>query len=266
MSKISNAAHSMEKLDELARRDTWLCRLHPLSKLLVTLLYLILVVSFHPRQLTGVMGMSLYPFVLFLAGDLSFSKALYRLRVVLPIVCMVGILNPFFDTQPVLRIGNFTLTGGMLTMLSLMVKGILTVLSSYLLIASTSMESICSALTMLHIPGILVTEFLLICRYISVLLAEADRMTQAYALRAPGQKGIAMKAWGSMIGQLLLRSMDRAKALYESMRIRGFRDDRPFAAGRKLIASDVAYLAGCSAILIALRLFPVLEFIGSFFI
>ena len=95
MSKISNAAHSMEKLDELARRDTWLCRLHPLSKLLVTLLYLILVVSFHPRQLTGVMGMSLYPFVLFLAGDLSFSKALYRLRVVLPIVCMVGILNPF---------------------------------------------------------------------------------------------------------------------------------------------------------------------------
>jgi cobalt/nickel transport system permease protein len=75
-----------------------------------------------------------------------------------------------------------------------------------------------------------------------------------------------MKAWGSMIGQLLLRSMDRAKALYESMRIRGFRDDRPFAAGRKLIASDVAYLAGCSAALVALRLFPVLEFIGGFFI
>jgi cobalt/nickel transport system permease protein len=46
MSKISNAARSIGKLDELARRDTWLNRIHPLVKLLVTLLYLVLVVSF----------------------------------------------------------------------------------------------------------------------------------------------------------------------------------------------------------------------------
>ena len=262
MSRISDASHSMTKLDELARKDTWLNRIHPLAKLLVTILYLVLTVSWKPRQLTGVLGMVLYPFLLFEIGNLSLKDALYRLRIVLPIVCLVGIFNPFFDTEPVLTVFGVTLTGGVLTMLSLMVKGVLTVLASYLLIATTPVEAICSALSMLHLPGILVTEFLLICRYVSVLLDEANRMWQAYSLRAPGQKGVAMRAWGSMIGQLLLRSMDRAGALYQSMCMRGFRGGKPFFHGRSFRATDLFYLAVWGGVLILLRIFPVLELVG----
>lgn len=59
-------------------------------------------------------------------------------------------------------------------------------------------------------------------RYISVLLAETQRVVQAYELRAPGQKGIHFKVWGSLMGQMLLRSMDRAEVIYESMCLRGF--------------------------------------------
>ena len=265
MSRIADASRSMTKLDELARRDTWLNRIHPLAKLLATMLYLVLVVSYSSRQLTGVLGMALYPFILFETASLSFRNALHRLRIVLPIVCLVGILNPFFDREPVLTLFGLTLTGGVLTMLSLMVKGVLTVLSTYLLIATTRVEEICGALSMLHIPGILVTEFLLICRYVSVLLGEADRMMQAYALRAPGQKGVAMSAWGSMLGQLLLRSMDRAKALYQSMCLRGFREDRPFLSERRLTCNDLLYFAVCGTALIFLRIFPVIEVIGSVF-
>ena len=266
MSRIANAERSLKKLDELARQDTWLNRVHPLVKLLVTILYLVLVVSFQPRQLTGVLGMALYPFLLFEISGLSFKDALYRLRVVLPVVCMGGILNPFFDREPALSLFGITITGGVLTMLSLMVKGILTVLASYLLIASTTVEAVCSALSMLHIPGILVTEFLLICRYVSVLLNEADRMTQAYALRAPGQKGVAPKAWGSMIGQLLLRSMDRSGELYQSMCLRGFRQEQPLFRQKSFCASDFFYLAVWTFILICLRIFPVLEILGGLFL
>ena len=42
----------------------------------------------------------------------------------------------------------------------------------------------------------------------------------AYALRAPGEKGIHFRAWGSLLGQLLLRSVDRAQLVYESMLLR----------------------------------------------
>ena len=265
MSRIGHAAHSMEKLDELARGDKWLNRIHPLPKLIVTMLYLVLTVSWNPRQLTGVLGMALYPFLLFEIGNLSLKDALYRLRIVLPVVCLVGILNPFFDTEPLLTLFGITLTGGVLTMLSLMVKGILTVLATYLLIATTTIESICSALSMLHLPGILVTEFLLICRYVTVLLEEADRMTQAYTLRAPGQKGLAFHSWGPMIGRLLLRSMDRAGALYQSMCMRGFHQERPIFRRWTLRRQDLLYLALWSAVLILLRIFPVLELVGRIF-
>ena len=189
MSKISNAARSIRKLDELARKDTWLNRIHPLVKLLVTLLYLVLVVSFPPIRLTGVLAMALYPFLLFEISGLSFRDALYRLRIVLPVVCLVGILNPFFDRERVLTVFGITVTSGTLTMLSLMVKGVLTVLSSYLLVATTTIESICGALRMLHIPGIIVTEFLLICRYVTVLLNEADRVTQSGLPDRRGSRG-----------------------------------------------------------------------------
>lgn len=47
-------------------------------------------------------------------------------------------------------------------------------------------------------------------------------VVQAYELRAPGQKGIHFKVWGSLMGQMLLRSMDRAEVIYESMCLRGF--------------------------------------------
>ncbi len=265
MSKIGNAARSMGKLDELARRSTWLNRVHPLIKLLITLLYLVLVVSFHAYQLTGILGMAIYPFLLFEIGDLSFKDAIYRLRVVLPLVCFIGILNPFFDREPVLTVFGITITGGVLTMLSLMAKGVLTVLSSYLLIATTTVESICGALRILHVPGILVTEFLLICRYISVLLQEADRMTQAYALRAPGQKGVAKSAWGPMLGQLLLRSMDRASRLYQSMCLRGYNSDFPISSKLKIKASDLIYLVCFSCGLILLRIYPITELIGRLF-
>ena len=59
-------------------------------------------------------------------------------------------------------------------------------------------------------------------RYVTVLLEEVNRITQAYSLRAPNQKGIHYKVWGTLTGQVLLRSMDRANAVYESMLLRGY--------------------------------------------
>ena len=95
-------------------------------------------------------------------------------------------------------------------------------MASFLLAATTSIEDICRALRQLHVPKVLTSLLLLTFRYISVLLDEAAIMTDAYRLRAPGQKGVHISAWGSFLGQLLLRSMDRATALYESMELRGY--------------------------------------------
>lgn len=121
---------------------------------------------------------------------------------------------------------------------------------------ATSIEKICYALRLLHIPAILVTQVLLTYRYVTVLLEEANRMTQAYSLRAPNQKGVHFKVWGTLAGQLLLRSMDRANEVYESMTLRGYRGEFYYTAKEPCKAKDWLYLG------VWLALFAVLKVTG----
>ena len=266
MSKITDAITEIHSLETLSRGPGFVNRLHPLGKLLLTVFYIAVTVSFPKYSLPGLITMAVYPAAVFLVADLSFGEALRRLRVVLPLVCVVGILNPFFDRTPVLTIGTLAVSGGVLSMVTLMVKAVLTVLAGYLLIATTPIEEICRALRLLHLPKVFTVVVLLIYRYVTVLLAEARRITQAYSLRAPGQKGVAWKAWGPLLGQMLLRSMDRAEGVYDAMLLRGFTGE--FAAGReaKLRPADILWPLVWMLILLALRLFPVTSWIGNLFV
>lgn len=266
MSKINRAIREVRRMTALAEADGWPNRLHPLAKLLVTFLYIAVVVSFTPYNLTGLLGMSVYPVVLFTAGEISFKESLYRMRIVLPLVCCVGLFNPFFDTQVLFLIGQFKVTSGMVSMVTLMIKGILTVLAAYLLIVTATIEELCYALRRLHVPRVLVTVVLLIYRYLSVLMEEVRRMSQAYSLRAPAQKGLHIKTWGSFVGMLLLRSVDRAQRVYESMCIRGFRGEF-YLDGRKSFGwTDGIYLAVWTVVLLLFRKLPVFSLIGGLFI
>lgn len=263
MGKLGGAIHEVHSLENLAQRDTFLCRIHPLPKVLVTVWYLILTMSFGKYDIVSLAGMSLYPIILMILGDISVRQAFRRLRPVLLAVCLIGAANPIFDREPLGTIGGFTVTAGMISMVTLFLKTGFAVFASYILIATTSMEQICYALRKIHVPQILVTVFLLIYRYLVLLLKEADRITQAYHLRAPGERGIRRNAWGSLAGQMLLRSMDRAQTVYESMTLRGFHGEF-FLQGFFLPGwQSVLYGLLWGAALLALRIFPVFRIVGS---
>ena len=225
MDKLTNARLELRELEDLAAEDSPVHRLNPLCKLLVTVFYIVTVVSFPKYDLSGLVIMVLYPVVLFQAAGIPVSLCFHKLRVVLPLVCAVGLVNPFLDHTPLIPLGTLTITGGVVSMVTLMLKGVFSLMASFLLIATTSIDTLCAALRMLHVPDIFTTLLLLTYRYIGVMIEEVSIMTESYSLRAPGQKGIHISAWGSFLGQLLLRSMDRAEALYQSMLLRGFRGD-----------------------------------------
>ena len=268
MSKLGSAINEIRTLDDLSREDRFLNRIDPLVKLVLTVLFVALTVSFPKYDLTGVLCMAVYPFLVFNIGNLSFRDALRRLRIVLPVVCVVGVFNPIFDRQIIAHLGPVAVSGGVVSMLTLMIKAVLTVLASYLLIATTPIEAVCGALRRIRIPQLIVTEILLIYRYVAVLIAEAHRVTQAYLLRAPGQKGIAFRAWGPLLGQMLLRSMDRAGEVYESMCLRGFRGEFYWKNGSKRspARTSLLYLLIWAAALILMRIFPVARMIGGLFL
>ena len=86
---------------------------------------------------------------------------------------------------------------------------------------------------------------------------------QAYKLRAPYQKGINIKAWGSFAGQILLRSIDRAEIVYESMLLRGFNGNFIRNNHKGKVILSIAYASVWCLIFIILRVIPLFKIIGS---
>ncbi len=266
MNKASKSWSELRAMEELAAGNSPVHRLHPLAKLLVTVLYIVLTVSFPKYRLSGVAAMVLFPVFLFQATGLSLSACFYKLRLVLPLVLAVGVANPFLDRAPMLYLGTLPVSGGVISMLTLMCKGVFSLMASYLLAATTRIDALCASLRKLRVPELLVTLFLLTYRYIAVMAEQVGVMSDAYALRAPGQKGVHVSAWGSFLGQLLLRSMDRATELYQSMRQRGFDGGYRYLTVPPFRAADWGYCLGSAALLALLRGFDIAHAIGNLLI
>ena len=266
MDKLSHAQSELREMDALAAEHSPIHTLHPLCKLLVTVFYIAVTVSFPKYNFSGLVIMVLYPVIAFQVSGIPVGLCFYKLRLVLPLVCAVGLANPFLDHTPLLQLGTITVTGGVVSMVTLMLKGVFSLMASFLLIATTSIDAICAALRKLHVPGILTTLLLLTYRYIGVMLEEVTVMTEAYSLRAPGQKGIHISAWGSFLGQLLMRSMDRAEELYGSMVLRGFNGNFFYADISPFCLNDLLYTAVCAAAFLCARIFDIPGLLGSFFV
>ena len=266
MDHMTRAMRELHQMDELSSMDSAIHRCHPLAKLLVTVAYIFTVASFSRYDLTGLVPMVIYPMLIFSVSGISVRLCFHKLRFILPLVCAVGIWNPFLDRTEALFIGNVMITGGMISFVTLMLKGLYALMASFLLIATTNIEKICYALRMLHLPEFLATQVLMTYRYISLLLEEAGTMMNAYMLRAPGQKGVHVSAWGSFAGQLLLRSMDRAQELYQSMQMRGFHGMFYYADVEPFRVKDAVYPVCWVMVFLLMRFVNLSERVGGIFL
>ena len=260
---MPKALRELAEMDGLAARSSPIHALHPAAKLLVTVAYILVTLSFPKYDLSGLVPMLLWPILLFQLAGIEVRGCFYKLRFVLPLVMAVGLFNPLFDRAILLHIGPMAISGGVLSMLTLMLKGLFCLMASFLLMATTPIDRLCAALRQLHVPGLLVTLLLLTYRYAGVMTEELAVMSDAYRLRAPGQKGVQVSAWGSFLGQLLLRSMDRAQELYASMLLRGYRQEFHYASVQSFRRRDALYLFGCVSVFLLLRCFPVARLLGG---
>ena len=263
MNRMDRALHEFAEMDELAARSSFIHGLHPAAKLIATVAYILVTLSFDKYDIGGLIPMLLWPVILFQLSGIDVHACFHKLRFVLPLVMAVGLFNPFFDRTIALRLGDIAVSGGMISMLTLMLKGVFCLMASFLLMATTRIDSLCAALRGLRVPKLLVTLLLLTYRYVGVMTEELAIMTDAYRLRAPGQKGIHISAWGSFLGQLLLRSMDRAQELYSSMLLRGYVQEFDYARKDPLRTKDVVYLLLCIALCLSFRLVNVAQFLGQ---
>lgn len=266
MNKIEDAIYQVHYIDNNSNNNNILNKIHPLVKLIISVIYILFLTSINKYNLTITLAMSIYLIVVSIIGDLSIKNCIKRLKIVLFFLIIIGIANPILDRQVVTFIGIIPITTGMISALTLILKGIFAIISSYFLIVTTGVENICYALKKLHIPNILITIFMLIYRYIIVFLKEVQKIWIAYSLRAPKQKGIHFKAWGSMIGSLMIRSIDKAEVIYQAMELRGFSPDNFFMKNQKIDRTSIIYFMAGLLLLLIIRFIPIFDLIGNVFV
>jgi cobalt/nickel transport system permease protein len=263
MANITSSIYNIRYLDELASNKTVIHAINPIVKLLVTVIYLVIVLSFGKYDIICLMPYVFYLAIIFGLSEVPFWELFKRSLVVLPFIIGMGIFNPIFDRRTYIVVEGISISFGWISFISLIIKCSLTVLSGLLLIATTGIEKIAVALRKLKVPKIFVTQVLLTYRYISVLLEEVERILKAYHLRAPMEKGVSIKASGSLMGLMLLRAFDRANRVYNAMKLRGFDGEYSFGIESRLTIWSIIYLFLWVIFFITVRFFNIPQILGQ---
>lgn len=263
MLKIEANWIDLRYLDALSTQDTLIHRLNPCVKLITTLIFILAVTASSKYEITGLIPFFLFPAVLVSLGNLPLTLILKRLLIIAPFIMFIGIFNPLFDHTPVASVGPLVISGGWISFFSLTLRLCLTVTTALILVATTGIDALCSALLKLGVPKIIVTQLLFMYRYIHVLVEELVRCITAYSLRSFHGEGVQFRAWGSLLGQLLLRSIDRAHRIYQAMLCRGFDGEVRLLRTSPLTGTDIWYLIFWITFFVIVRCFNLPQLLGN---
>ena len=262
MALVGSSIFDIGRLETLARGDSPVHRLHPGVKLSATLLFCIAVVSCPRYEVGRLLPFLLYPVALIALADLPAGYLIKKILPAAPFVILLGIANPFLDRAVLLKIGSLDIGGGWFSFASIVIRFFLTVLSVLILIACTGFDAVCATLGLMGIPRVVVVQLLFLYRYLFVLGEEASRMALARSLRSFGKRGMEMNVAVRMIGQLLLRTLDRAHRIHLAMLCRGFDGEIRLRRDFRVRYTDAVFLAAWAAVFAVLRFVDVAGWMG----
>jgi cobalt/nickel transport system permease protein len=257
------AAYSdIGRLDLLSYRDTAIHRLDPRAKVVATMLFAVVVVSFPKYEVLSLLPFFLFPVLIAALGDIPADFIARKVIAVSPFAVFVGIFNPLFDPSTVTIAPGVSVSAGWVSFASILVKFALTISTGLLLIATTSFPGICRGLRRLGFPALFVSQLLFLYRYLFVLIEEAIRVVRAREMRSFGKRGAGVGVFVRVVGTLFLRTVERAERIYGAMLARGFRGEVPSMRRETLRPSDAVFLLAAGGFFALCRFVPVPQTIG----
>ena len=252
----------VSRMDELGRQDTPVHRIDARAKTLTTLLFIVCVMSFSRYEVSALMPFFLYPCVLMVLGRIPAACVLKKILVAAPFALAVGLFNPFFDSRLVTAVGPWPVTGGWLSLCSILVRFVLTVSAALVLVACTGMYRLCAGLERMGVPRVLTVQLLFLYRYLFSVADESGRMLRGMELRAAGRP-LRFRVYASLVGHLLVRSMARADRVYRAMLARGFDGQIRLVQPAAVRWADVGFVCGWVLFFVCVRLWNVADALGQ---
>lgn len=185
------------------------------------------------------------------------SRELRRrlLPINLVMLLLAAILPLTTSGTPLAEVGSLEFSReGLALALRILLKGNAILLTLIVLLGAMETITLGHALAHLHVPDKLTHIMLFTVRYVDVLHREYHRLHTAMKMRGfrPRMSRHTYRAYGYLVGMLLVRSLDRAERIVAAMKCRGFRgrfyllDHFAFAPRR-----DVPFAMVCLAVFLA---------------
>jgi cobalt/nickel transport system permease protein len=216
-------------LDRYSNLDSFIHRLDPRTKFIVTLVFILAVISTQPIRWQVFALYLFFMAALLLLSKLPIFYVLKRSLVVMPFVLMIAIFIPFIKGGEVVGSYNIGLWQvsvtytGLQVLWNVLIKAWLSILSLIWLTSTTKLPNLLKGLEQLGMPRVMVMILSFMYRYIFVVVDEVMRMRQARDSRDFGGKRLwQLRTIGNMIGTLFIRSYERGERVYVAMLARGF--------------------------------------------
>jgi len=195
-------------------------------------------------------------------GRPSWPAVFHRLALFNAFVLLLLVVLPLGGTGPPLfALGPVDFhTQGFLLAAKIALKGNAIILALIVLLGTLETTVLGHALSHLYVPDKLTHLLLLTVRYLDVLHREYLRLAAAMKVRGfrPRMNRHTYRAYGHLVGMLLVRSFDRSERVLAAMKCRGFRGRfyllDHFAFSRR----DLPFCVGAAVILLALILLELL--------
>ena len=235
-------------------------RADPRARILVTVALVLLVVVAHSFEVLGI-ALALSVAGVFLAR-LPPGGVLKRLVPLNLLMLMLALLLPLtVSAEPWFRVGPLPVAPeGLLLAARIALKANAIVLALIVLLGTLDVAVLGHALSHLRVPDKLAHLFLFTVRYLDVFRREYLRLAAAMKVRGfrPRMNRHTYRAYGHLVGMLLVRSFDRSERVLAAMKCRGFRGRfyllDHFAFSRR----DLPFCIASAVILLALILLEAL--------
>ena len=242
------------RMDELGRMGSPVHRLDARAKAFVTLAFIVVVMSFPRYEVSALTPFLLYPVALVSLGGIPARFILKKILVAAPFALAVGLFNPLLDRASHGSVGPFSVTGGWVSFASILLRFLLTVGAALALVACTGMNRLGAGLGRMGVPRVFVVQLLFLYRYLFVVSDEGGKMLRSVELRSEKGRPLRLGVYGSLLGTLLLRSLDRAERVYRAMVARGFDGEIRELGRSSFRLADGLFVCGWLAFFIAARL------------
>lgn len=198
-------------LDRYSRLKSPVHRLHTAVKLLATFCIVVGTVAVPFSSIWFFVVTAALLLIVAAVSTVPWTFVLKRLLLLEPLALGIAFMALF---QP----------NGTTIFLSIVAKSTLCLFTVILLSNTTPFEDLLRSLSRIGVPRILITILALMYRYLFVLIDEGERLARARMSRTFTTNRVRRwQALASLIGQLFVRSTERAERIYAAMTARGWK-------------------------------------------